>query len=67
MPTLTNVSDQGHALSYSTTWRETAPEEFAAEYPFGLHLQPGDSVEISDALSEDLSELALAGLAVSDD
>ena len=64
MPTLTNASDQSHAINYSTTWRETAPDEFASEYPHGLHLVPGSSAEISEALAVDLRETALEGLAL---
>lgn len=66
MPSLTNTSDQSLAVSYSTTWTETGAREFAAEYPHGLHLVPGDSIEISEALAEDLSETALFGLEVAE-
>lgn len=64
--TLTNVSDQSLAISFNTAWRETTAREFAADYPHGLHLVPGDSIEISDALAADLEQTALVGLEVSE-
>jgi hypothetical protein len=66
MATLTNGSDQGLTINYSTTWTETSALEFLADWPLGMTLQPGGSVTISDALAEDLSETALAGLAVTE-